>query len=96
MAQNFVEEFLYQFIFQSGTHILLLHKLPYVLLGQTASLKRQKDPFAVVFIFPGSDDICRNGVYDISYRVVGDCRAWEGHLIERNNFPNIQMLSREI
>lgn len=74
MAQDFAEEFLYQISFQSGTHILLL-QLPYVLLGQTTSLKRQKDPFAVVFIFPSSDDACKNDVYNISHRAVGDSGA---------------------
>lgn len=74
MPQVFAEEFLYGFCFQSGTHILLL-QLPYVLLGQTTSLKRQKDPFAVVFILPSSDDVCKNDIYDISHRAEGDSRA---------------------
>jgi len=82
MTQDFAEEFVYQFSFRSATHILLL-QLPYVLLGQTISLKRQKDPFAVVFIFPSSDDVCKNDVYNISHRAEGDSGAWEGHLIDR-------------
>lgn len=74
MEQDFAEEFLYRFSFQSETHILLL-QLPYVLLGQTTSLKRQKYPFAVVFIFPSSDDVCKNDTDSISHRAEGDSGA---------------------
>lgn len=57
MALDLAGEFLYQFCFQSGTHVLLL-QFPSLFLEQTKL--RQKNPFFVVFTSPSSDDAHNN------------------------------------